>query len=206
MTRLFSITFFCVLIGCADNSPRQTFLPPDKNDISEVIEAVIKQDSSLLQSKSVAHFNTIPLLLDLRKLRVILTDTTTDRPPPIDHTAVSIFNLFNSLVDNQRFFNRTDSSYFFFQNETVKTFTIDTTTTTKGLVATITLAEQQQKQDLNKSIQYYDLTIPIFSADNRKAYVERTRNCIGCSGATSFYLGKINDRWTVVGWQRRWME
>src|SRR5216110_1997887 len=102
MIRLFLITFFCALIGCDDNSPRQTFLPPEKNDINEVIEAVFKQDSSLLQSKSVTDSNNIPLLLDLRKLRVILTDTTTGVPPPIDHTAVSIFNLFNSLVDNQR--------------------------------------------------------------------------------------------------------
>ena len=204
MTKLFSITFLFILLGCDTTNPKQTFLPPDKKDINEIVEAVIKQDSSRLKNITVGDPNNVPLSIDLRKIRVILTDTTTDVPPPIDHTQVSVFNLFNSLVDSQRFFSRTDSLYFFFQNDSIKTFTIDKTVAEK-LAATTTLVEQQQKHDSNQTIRYYDFTIPIFSADNNKAYIEWTTNCSGCGGATSYYLEKINSKWTVVGWQQRWM-
>ena len=203
MTRLFLITFLFILLGCDSPSPKQTFLLPDKKDINEIIETVINYDSTLLKNITAANTNNIPMLLDLRKIRVILIDTTTDVPPPVDLTTVSVFNLFNSLVDNQRFFSRADSLYFFFQNDAVKTFTIYKTLAEK--LATTTLFEQQQKHDSNQTIRYYDLTIPIFSADNKKAYIEWTTNCSGCGGATSFYLEKIINKWTVVGWQRRWM-
>jgi len=54
-------------------------------------------------------------------------------------------------------------------------------------------------------VRYYDLTIPIFSLDNKKAYVELTNNCDDCGGATAYYLEKISNKWTIVGWERVWM-
>jgi len=203
MTKLFSIPFLFFLLSCSDRNSRHTLLPPDKKDINEIIEAIISRDSLSFNKKSAEGSNSIPLLINLRKIRVILTDTTSEVPPPIDHKTVSIFELFNSLVDSQRFFNRVDSSYFFFQNDTVKDFTIDKTIVEKLSVDT-TLTGQHKINDSNKSSSYYDLTIPIFSADNMKAYIELTTNCSGCGGATSYYLQKIDSKWKVVGWQNRW--
>ena len=202
MSKLFLIIFLFVLSSCGDNSPRQVFLPPDKKDINEIVAAVINRDSLVFTKKPATDPNPIPLLVDLRKIRVILTDTA-DVPQPMDLTTVSIFDLFNSLVNNQRFFSRTDSSYFLFQNDSVKTYTIDKIIAEK-LAYTTTLVEQQQKHESNKSTSYYDLTIPIFSADNKRAYIVWTTNCLGCGGATAFYLEKINGEWTIVGFQILW--
>lgn len=203
MTKLFLISFLLFLLSCGDHISTQTLLPPDKKDINEIIEAVIRKDSLPFVKKHAVGSNSIPLLRSLRKVRVIFTDTTSEVPPPVDHTTVSVFDLFNSLVDNQRFFNRADSSYFFFQNDTVKVFSIEKKILDKLSVNT-TLTEQHGMSDPNKFSPYYDLTIPIFSADNTRAYVEWTTNCIGCGSATSFYLQKIDSKWKVVGWRKLW--
>ena len=145
----------------------------------------------------------IPLSVNLRKLRVTVPDTTSDVSPPIDHNTVSIFNLLNSLVNNKRFFERSDSSYFLFQNNSVDTFTIDKSITEK--LAIMNSYVQQQKINSTRFAHYYDLTIPILSVDKKKAYIELTNNCSGCGGATAFYLEKIDSMWTVIGWQRLWL-
>jgi len=203
MTKFISISFLLFLLSCGDHISTQILLPPDKKDINEIIEAVIRQDSLPFVKKPVVDSNSIPLLKNLRKVRVILTDTTSEVPPPVDHTTVSVFDLLNSLVGNQKFFNRADSSYFFFQNDTVKDFSIEKTILDKLSVNT-TLSEKQGMDSPNKFSPYYDLTIPIFSADNTRAYVEWTTNCMGCGGATSFYLQKTDNKWKVVGWRKLW--
>lgn len=177
-------------------------MPPDKKDINDIIETVVSQDGLPFRDTSI--LNPSALSIDLRKIRVIVPDIRGDVPPPVDHTTVSIFDLFNSLVNHQRFFDQTDSSYFLFQNNSIKEFSIDKTIAEK-LAATTTLSEQQRENELGNPIHYYDLTIPILSADNKKAYVEWTTNCSGCGGVTAFYLEKSKDKWTIVGWQRRSM-
>lgn len=142
----------------------------------------------------------IPLSLHLRKLRVAVPDTTTNVPPPIDHNSVSIFNLLNSLVNHQRFFGRTDSSYFIFQNSFIDSFVPDKEIAQK--VFTTFEYEVQQNSDSLVNTSFYDLTIPILSADHSKAYVELTRSCSGCGGAIALYLQKTDDKWSIVGWQR----
>ncbi|MBS3922003.1 MAG: hypothetical protein KGZ37_02495 [Nitrosarchaeum sp.] len=202
MTRLLSIAILFIFLGCDDNyNPKKTFLLPDEKDINDIVEAVVNQDSMPFLKTNIPY--PIPLSLDLRKIRVTVPDTATEVPPPVDHTTISIFNLFNSVVDYQRFFERTDSSYFLFQNNSLDSFIIDKTLTKK--LVTTTFSEQRQKTASNLSVRYYDLTIPILSTDHRKAYIELTNNCSDCGGATAFYLEKINSKWTVVGWQRLWM-
>ena len=202
LIQLFLIALLVFTLGCRTDNSNQAFLPPDKKDISEIIEAVIGRDS-LFNKKSIADSNIFPLSVDLRKIKVTVPDTTTEVQPPIDHSKVSIFDLFNSLVNHQRFFNRADSSYFLFQNSSIDSFVIDKTISNK--ITTTTFAEQQRKINSNQFVHYYDLTIPILSADNKKAYIELTRNCPFCGGATSFYLEKINSKWKVVGSQNLWI-
>ena len=191
---------FIFFVGCNNNS-RQGFLPADKKDINEIVEAVVHQDS-LPFLKGGAQ-GSIPLSINLRKLYVAVPDTTRGVPPPADHSTVSIFNLFNSLVNQQRFFERADSSYFIFQNNSIDSFIIDKTITEN--IATTTFAEMQQKNNPKHFARYYDLTIPILSSNQKKAYIELTNNCSGCGGATAFYLERINGKWTVAGWQSLWM-
>jgi len=201
MTKLLITISLILSLSCQNNKSGKDFLTPDKKDINDIVEAVVNQNELLFRDTTI--LNPSPLSIDLRKLRVTVPDTG-EVPPPIDLTSVSIFNLFNALVNHQRFFDRTDSSYFLFQNNRIKTFSIDKAVAEK-LVASTSFAEQQRENELNKPTHYYDLTIPILSADNKKAYIEWTTNCSGCGGATAFYLEKINNKWTVVGSQTRWM-
>ena len=55
--------------------------------------------------------------------------------------------------------------------------------------------EQKNKRSQGKSYRFYDLTIPIFSSDMNKAYVELT---LYGSGAQALYLEKINSKWTII--------
>jgi hypothetical protein len=201
MTRLFIITFLFSLLSCRNNNSSQTYSQPDQADIIKIVEAVINDDSLSFHKRQ--ETNQIPLSINLRKLQVFVPDTTSEVPPPSDLDKVSIFNLFNTLVDQQIFFARADSSYFLFQNNIIKTFTLDDKILV-GIKMT-TLIEQQQIDNAQESVNYYDLTIPILSADNKKAYVELTNNCSNCSGAIALFLQKEVSGWTVVGWQRRWM-
>lgn len=201
MTKLLIIACLFLFIGCLENKPGKAFLPPNKKDINDIIQAVVMQDSLLFPDTD--NLKQIPLSVNLRKLRVIVPDTTNNFPPPIDHSKISIFTLFNSLVNHQRFFERSDSSYFLSQNNSIDTCTIDKSITEK--LAVTTLDEQQQKIDSGKLVHYYDLTIPILSADQMKAYIELTNNCSGCGGATGIYLKKANNKWIVAGWLRLWM-
>jgi hypothetical protein len=216
MAKLISTILLFSFLACRDNNSRQTFIPPNSKDVNEIINAVINQDSLRFRKKAtgagtqennneqedIIHSNTIPLSVDLRKIRVIAPDAITGVPPPVDLSSVSIFELFNIAVNNQRFFNKIDSSYLFFQNDAIKKYLIDTAIAKK--LAMTSLSEQQQKFKSNQLVRYYDLTIPILSADNNRAYVELTSNCQGCGGATAFYLEKTNSKWVIVGWQRRW--
>jgi hypothetical protein len=177
------------------------YLQPDQADIVKIVEAVINYDSLPFRKEHKAK--QVPLSVNLRKLQITVPDTTSEVPPPSDHGKVSIFNLFNSLVDQQRFFERADSSYFLFQNNIIKSFALDDKILAG--IKTTTLTEQQRITNAHEPVHYYDLTIPILSADNKKAYVELTNNCSNCGGATAFYLQKKVSGWTVVGWQRRWM-
>ena len=201
MSRLFIITFLFSLLSCRNDNSSQTYSQPDQADIIKIVEAVINDDS--LSFHKGQETNQIPLSINLRKLQVIVPDTTSEVPPPPDHDKVSIFNLFNTVVDQQIFFARADSSYFLFQNNIIKTFTLDD----KMLVGikTTTLTEQQQIANAHQPVHYYDLTIPILSADNKKAYVELTNNCSNCGDAIALFLQKEVSGWTVVGCQRRWM-
>lgn len=202
MTKLFSISFLFFLLSCGDHNVKQTLSPPDKKDINEIIETIIYKDSSLFIKNILADSGALPLSVDLRKLKVIITDTTLGIPPPIDHTLVSIFDLSIILVDNQRFFNKVDTSYFLFQNGAIIEFTIDSSLANK--LVSIKLSDKQRLPNQSQSVKYYDLTIPLFSRDNEKAYIELTTNCPGCGGATAFYLEKINSKWKVVGMENRW--
>jgi hypothetical protein len=202
MTKLIITISLFLLLGCRDNNSTQSFSKVDKKDINEIVKAIVNQNN--LPFHKTNKPETIPLSINLRKLRVTVPDTTTEVPPPVDHNTVSIFKLFNSLVEHQRFFARIDSSFFLFQNTSVDSFIIDKTMTEK--LVTTTFYEQQQKAASNLTLRYYDLTIPILSADQRKAYIELTNNCSGCGGATAFFLEKTNSKWIIAGWRSLWRE
>lgn len=201
MTKTLLTILISLLIGCSDDKSKQAFPTVDRSEINQILEAVIRQDSLPFYKTSDTPF--IPLSTKLRKIYVTAQDTMPDIPPPVDQQKIPVYKLLNSLVRDERFFNWSDTAYFYFQNNLADTFTLGKALTER--IATTELASTNSTVDVRTSIRYYDLTIPILSQNQTRAYIELTNNCADCGGATAFYLEKINGKWTVVGWNRLWM-
>jgi hypothetical protein len=102
MTKLSIITFIIFLIGCTDDKLKQAFPNVNRNDINQIAEVVIRQDSMPFHKSSDTSF--VPLSASLRKIFVTTQDTTPDIPPPVDRQTVPVYKLLNSLVKHERFF------------------------------------------------------------------------------------------------------
>ena len=69
-----------------------------------------------------------------------------------------------------------------------------------------TKEKEINKKKMGKPFDFYEMTIPIFSLDNQKAYLELNHHCGGlCGGGTSIYLRKINGKWKIVDKRQTWM-
>lgn len=220
MTKYITIIFTTFFFAC-NNKQSQTFNIPPKQELNKIIEAVIYQDSlpvfktnSYLYTgivsdskKTITPLATYPLSINLRKLTVIIPDTTKTVPPPINNDAVSIFRLLHGLIklkpNGQTVIPVADYNYILFQNTVLKNFSIKNDFANNIIVTSFNEQQQKYKQGIPR--QYYDLTIPILSADGKKAYVEVTFNCSGlCGGAIAIYLEKKDKRWQIINRERLW--
>lgn len=195
------IILISLLIGCSDDKAKQAFSAVDRSEINQIVEAVIRQDS--LPFYNTSDTSLIPLSTKLRKIYVTAQDTLAEIPPPVDRQRIPVYKLLNTLVKGERFFDLSDTAYFYFQNTLADTFTLGKAVI--GEIMTTELASTNSTVDMRTNIRYYDWTIPILSKNQTRAYIELTNNCVECGGATAFYLEKIKGKWTVVGWNKLWM-
>jgi len=166
------------LFACNSYKPIDNFLLPDNKEINDVIEAIIYQDC----------------------LPVVYTDSNREYVsimPPLSADLVKYQYTFFPHQNDSGFFCSSDTSYIKFQNDTLKEFHID-----KSLLSKMhwtTRQEIETKRQLENSIYYIEMTIPIFSLDNKKAYVRLINALGGLSGDTqAIYLEKINKKWTIT--------
>ena len=136
MTNLFTTTFLFLLIACRESNTVSTILHPDTKDINDIIEIIVIQDS--LPFSNTEIMSPSPLLIELRKIQVIVPSIKEEAPSPDDDTTISIFYLLNSLINNQKFFDQTDSSLLLSQNNSIKSFSLNKTV--KKLEIEITLS------------------------------------------------------------------
>ena len=66
---------------------------------------------------------------------------------------------------------------------------------------------EQIKIDHHKPFDFYQMTLPVFSKDNKIAYVEFNHFCSGglCGSGQAIYLKKLNGRWVVSFKRMTWM-
>ena len=211
-----------VFIAC-NNKPIQPFLLPDSNDINDIVEAVIYQDSlNVLKNYSpadtiyatdgsiclVSHDN-LPFSSELSKLKIFVPDKLIDTPqdlppPPPPISSLNIGKLLHTKINNKEFFLKEDSLYFLFQNDILQHFTIDKRFE-KRIITTNT-KELQEKVKCKEMIQYYHLSIPIFSLDRKKAFVEITYCMTGLGGyCDGIFLEKLKDKWTIIFKEKIWV-
>lgn len=203
MTRYTIILLVIFLIACGDDNASK-FRHPRITAINEIIDAVIYQDSLPVVKFSREAKDLIPLSVELRKVQIIVPDTTLKIPPAPVNDVVSIFKLVGYKGDKEGFFPKSDYDYLLYQNDSTIKFSIDKKLLTK--LVTVSYLDEHRKEKAVKSINYYDLSVPIISKDSKKAYVEVTYNCSGlCGGARGLFLKKVNDKWIVVARIRLWI-
>ena len=79
---------------------------------------------------------------------------------------------------------------------------IDSKVSNKLIVTTF--QEQNLKKHSNKLARFYYLTIPVFSADNKRAYIEVTKICNRCGSAYFAILKKDKGEWKIIKEREIW--
>ncbi len=200
-----------LLFSCKNHKQEPAFSAPANKDINDIISTIIDKDSIFLKglkSRTIIlddgtkySYTPDPVCIDLVKSRIVIhPDSIVTMPYP----AITIRNLLFMKVNEKAFFQKSDSSYFLFQNEVIKHFIIDKKTASEIVVTTI--EREETKEKLHQRVSYLNFSIPIFSLDNKRAYIILTNVCNSlCGGATAYYLEKINDKWVVVDKQGLWV-
>jgi hypothetical protein len=172
-------------------------------DINQIVEAIINQDS-LNVSKNKP--NSIAFCTDLIKINILIptkTDEKLDVPPPIPPNNVSINELLNFKIKENFFFSKIDSTYLISQNVERKEFIIERKIVEE--INTTTLDKEIVKKNKEK-YNFYQMTIPLFSKNMNKAYVELYHYCGGlCGEGKAIFLSKINGKWRIVNKYRTWI-
>lgn len=169
------------------------------NEINDVVKTVILEDSlNVLKNGK----ESIMLCEELIKLEIYFLEKIKDNeliplPPPPSFNNISIENLLYYKIENEIFFTSKDSLYLLQQNSNPKKLKIE-----KNLAEKINLTTKDieiNKRKNHKPYSYYQMTIPIFSFDKKKAYLELNHYCGGlCGSGKSIYLKKINSKWKII--------
>ncbi|MBF7093083.1 hypothetical protein IUY40_16240 [Flavobacterium sp. ALJ2] len=68
------------------------------------------------------------------------------------------------------------------------------------------MKKETLKQKIGERYNFYDMTIPIFSKDNTKAYVELNHHCGAlCGEGKAFFLFKTNGEWGIIYKYIKWV-
>jgi len=175
-------------------------------DINEIVKTVILEDSLnvLINGKGTKMFCE-----ELIKLDIYIPERRTDNepippPPPPSFNDISIENLLYSKIENEIFFTSKDSLYLLQQNLNPQTRKIEKEVVEK--INSTTKEKELKKKKLGESYNFYEMTIPIFSSDNQKAYLELNHYCGGlCGSGKSIFLKKINGKWKIIDKWRTWI-
>jgi hypothetical protein len=192
MVRYRLVLLLCFFAACKSNVKRQIQLPPAKQDIDEIVRLIVLQDS--------LNNTGAPLSKDLTKNFLAFKDC--DTVPPIGQETTNIGRLLREQLNNNYFFFRRDSSYLVFQNDVIKSFRID-----NEFLKIIKLTDNEEVTRIRRTGQfarYYEITLPLFSLDDKKAFVELTYRCPTCGYALTIFLEKRNGKWRILHQRADW--
>jgi len=167
---------------------------PTDGEINSVIKTIIDNDTTIISEKDreLAHFS-----IDLQKYNVRLPhkcDSCIDLNFVYD---IAISQLLYEPVSNAPFFSKIDSTYFLYQNDSIKSATIDTALFNGYKL--LSIKEIHKRFKTADRFAYYQFSIPYFSIDRTKAHVEFSFVCGSLCGQSGIYLlEKVNNKWVIV--------
>ena len=186
------VLFIFILIACNNNKSKEKQLLPDKKDINEIVKVIIEKK----------HLRAdVPFVAELNKNIILSSNYASNAPRPIG--SILINDVLKIKLNKVNFFAKTDSLYILYQNSIFKTFRIDGTAS--KYVTLISSNQILKDRKLEKVTRFYNMSIPIFSADNKKAYVELDFSCPLCGSGTALFLIKVNEKWTIVKEENLWV-
>ena len=70
----------------------------------------------------------------------------------------------------------------------------------------LTTSTVEDKIEKKGGESYFSMSVPIFSRDLKKVYIEFNDLCYGlCGSGGYFLLEKINNKWTIIEYQQLWI-
>lgn len=214
MTKIIQILVLISLFSCYKDNNRYNYRQTPNKDIDEIIDVIIKSDSifpfnylvnqygfNLNKVKSL--YDTIPVCKYLSNINLISKSGLRNPPPRPLYLEISINKLLDLKPQNKLFFNKVDSLDFVYQSDLQRVYEINNSYSKKLILTT--LQEQLDLHEKKHKICFCNLTYPIFSFDNRKAYVELQFNCgLSCTGddCYRFYMIKNGENWDIYSISR----
>ncbi|TDE27069.1 hypothetical protein E0I61_15595 [Flavobacterium ranwuense] len=200
------LLFVLTLLSC--NTKKNDDLIREKESII-IIQTLIEEKGL----EMVSDFRTekeLPICLNLKKVIVktkCFEETKANDKITVikfpeksftNQAEVCIEKIYKSRPINNSFFLKNDSLNIVNQNETFKAFKIPKSITQKFKTVELT-------KSLKITEKYIQFSIPIFSKDNTKAYLEfdhysDNENSYG----RSIYLEKVNGKWKIKYIERNW--
>ena len=175
----------------------------NRKDINEIVETIIIDDSLTVLKEE----NNYRMFCDsLIKLDIYIPERRMKEgdppPPPHPFHSISIYNLLSEK--DSLTFKTKDSLFLINQNSGIGKLAIEKTLA--GKINTTTKGQEIDKKESGKSYDYYEMTIPLFSSDYKKAYVILNHYCGRlCGGGRSIWLEKKNGKWIIIGQWRTWI-
>lgn len=197
------ITIFLILIitscnkrNCFDNEKIR------KIETDKIVETFIKQNRIENSKDSYAVCNSF------KKLKISTEDIYSEptkpsivRLPPrlpiiLQNTEIYIQMLLNANLKGEKIFNVKDSINFVEQNNCFLKYTLPQKISKKLKIIPVS--------EIDKANDYIILSIPIFSEDNRKAYMEVDCYSKELPYGVSVYLEKKDSVWKIINTKNIW--
>ncbi|MEY4011483.1 MAG: hypothetical protein RIT22_607 [Bacteroidota bacterium] len=199
------LLFVLILFSC--NNKKENLIR--QKESVNIIQTLIDQ-KGLEMVKDFPTESELPICLNLKKIIVnnkCFVETKnnfkiiTVKLPENTFTnkgEVCIEKIYKSRPIEEIFFLKKDSLDILNQNETFKTFKIP-----KNIITHFKTVEKTK--NLKTTKKYIQFSIPIFSSDNTKAYIEfdhysNNENSYG----KSIYLEKIDNKWEIKLIEKNW--
>jgi|GEM_PF-1966402 len=199
------LLFILILFSCNNKKGNLT----RQKEAVNIIQTLIDK-KGLEMIKDFSTESELPICLNLKKIIVnnkCFVETKTNfkiitvKLPEKTFTnkgEVCIEKIYKSKPIEDIFFLKKDSLDILNQNETFKTFKIPKNITTHFKTV-------EQTKNLKTTKKYIQFSIPIFSSDNTKAYIEfdhysNNENSYG----KSIYLEKIDGKWKIKHIEKNW--
>lgn len=207
--RIFLIFLVAVLLlGCHD--PKKDYPIPNRKDINEIVKAVISQQTIAVRFDSTGKAITGKLgIARFNALDGLHLDIDLSRPWSTGDTALNHIDI-ESLFTPQRHadFMKKDSLYIVFQCHIQKDFKIDTAELPNSIFTSDAKMKtiRHRSREEYFSYYYYQISVPLFSSDQKQAYVMIDSYYMRSQAAGyAFVLRKINSRWTIVKQLDTWI-